>query len=132
MRRGKFQKSHPCLIFSDLVACRRYCVVVNGERGCCLNGKTCTGDTNTPQCTTSGYVVCPGENFCCRTFTLVPTSCPVLINFFRLQRPDTNAAMTLPVILHALPRMILPRPRPPLPLLPTTLRRRLRLTSHHL
>ena len=41
---------------------RYTCAVVNGQSGCCPNGQNC----NTPQCATPGYVVCSGENFCCR------------------------------------------------------------------
>ena len=45
-----------------------YCTVVNGQKGCCKNGKICTsgGGGGGSECATSGYVLCPGENFCCR------------------------------------------------------------------
>ena len=46
-----------------------YCTVVNGQKGCCRNGKICTsGGGGGGECETTGYVRCPGENFCCRTY----------------------------------------------------------------
>ena len=70
--------------FSDSAWCRFYCSVVEGVRGCCQNGQTCTQNTAPPECTNPGYVLCPGENFCCRTSTLTTLNRPVLLNFFYL------------------------------------------------
>jgi hypothetical protein len=70
----RFKTADSCTV-SDFVERRYYCVTVNGTPGCCPNGKTCTGTPPPPppppppQCATPGYVVCPGENFCCRAST---------------------------------------------------------------
>jgi len=37
-----------------------HCDVVNGVKGCCRDGRSCSS------CTSTGYSPCPGENFCCR------------------------------------------------------------------
>ena len=45
------------------------CAVVNGQKGCCLNGKTCTsGGGGNNECVNTGYLPCAGEDFCCRTY----------------------------------------------------------------
>ncbi|KAG9218747.1 hypothetical protein CCMSSC00406_0001139 [Pleurotus cornucopiae] len=38
----------------------------NGRRGCCENGKICSGGGSSG-CTSSGYSQCSGEDFCCPT-----------------------------------------------------------------
>jgi hypothetical protein len=50
-----------------------YCTVVNGQKGCCKNGKICTsGGGGGGGCVNSGYVPCAGDSFCCRTYP-IPT-----------------------------------------------------------
>lgn len=56
-----------------------YCAVANGESGCCPNGETCTGGGgggggggNNQECTTTGYVPCAGDDFCCRMCSHLP------------------------------------------------------------
>ena len=119
--RGTYQSLPTLGRFSDLVGCRYYCTVVNGKRGCCPNGKNCNGDPP-PKCTKPNYVLCPGENFCCRGFTLTAMSWLILLNVFRLQRRDTNATEALTTPLHAALHLahtpIIPsRSRPSAPLL---------------
>ena len=90
--------------FPDFVGFRYYCTVVNGKRGCCPNGKTCTCDPP-PKCTNPNYVLCPGENFCCRGFTFIVMNWFTLLNIFHLQRRDTNATEALTIPLLAAPHL---------------------------
>lgn len=58
-----------------------HCDVVNGVKGCCRNGRDCGTDDGV--CTTSGYVHCEGENFCCRKpFPLALRISPPALNLF--------------------------------------------------
>lgn len=85
-----------------------YCIVVNGQRGCCKNGKICTSGGGSG-CVTSGiYVRCAGENFCCREcscprfFPYAATSTNAHLGFSSLlQLLDTPATATVPVTLSA-------------------------------
>ena len=44
-----------------------FCDVVEGQQGCCPNGETCTtGGGGNDECANTDYVLCPGEDFCCR------------------------------------------------------------------
>lgn len=40
-----------------------YCDEVDGQKGCCPNGKICTSGGG--GCPTAGYVPCAGDDFCC-------------------------------------------------------------------
>ena len=90
------------IIFSDFER-RYYCTVVNGQRGCCENGKTCTS-SSTPECTTTGYVLCSGENFCCRKSILIIPNRPTIFNTFH-QHLDTSASVTLLTLPNVVPRL---------------------------
>jgi len=100
------------IIFSDFVECRYYCTAVNGQRGCCENGKICTS-TSTPECTTTGYVLCSGENFCCRKSILIIPNRPIFNTFH--QHPDTSASVTLPTLPNVVPRLLVSRHLSPIP-----------------
>ena len=41
---------------------------MNGQKGCCPNGKICTSIGGGGQCANSAYVRCPNEDFCCRMY----------------------------------------------------------------
>lgn len=51
------------------------CVIVDGKLGCCLKGKTCTNGP--PTCSSAGYVLCPSQEYCCRTLP----SCLISLSF---------------------------------------------------
>lgn len=63
---GDFDKEDRCTETMGVVV-SYYCDVVDGEKGCCPNGETCTsGGGGNGGCVNTGYVPCPGDDFCCR------------------------------------------------------------------